>query len=77
MNNSTNQDFFHKYQEKQDLEAYGLLHGSIKIVKNYLDKLPEHCEKVSNSTIKKVVNFAKSYKVLYSKNTGPVEVNLN
>ena len=77
MNNSTKQNFSHKIGHNQDVEENGLLHGNIKIVKNYLDKLPEHCEKVSNKSLKKVLDFAKSYKVLNSKNSGQVEINLN
>ena len=77
MNNSTNQNFSHKIGHNHDVEENELLHGNIKIVKNYLDKLPEHCEKVSNKSLKKVLDFAKSYKVLNSKNSGRVEINLN
>ena len=77
MINSTNSNFSHKNDQLKNIEAEGLLHGNIKIVKNYLDKLPEHCEKVSNKTLKKVVDFAKSYRVIQSKYSGPIEMNLN
>ncbi len=77
MNNSTNSNLPQKDGQTQNAEAHGLLHGQIKIVKNYLDKLPENCEKVSSQSIQKVFDFAKSYRVEKTKKSGPVEYNLN
>jgi len=77
MSNFTNSNFSQKPGPNHDIEANGLLHGNIKIVKKYLDKLPDHCEKVSSQTLKRVIDFAKSYRVMNTKNSGPVEMHLN
>ena len=77
MNNSTSKNSSQSSGRSHHVEEEGLLHGNIKVVKKFLDKLPEHCEKVSNKTLKRVFDFARSYKVLNPKNSEPVEINLN
>jgi hypothetical protein len=77
MSNSTNSDFSHKNGQETHIRHEKLHEGHVKKVKLYLDKLTVNCEKVSNQSVKKVMDFAKSYRVIKTKSSGPVEIHLN
>ena len=76
MQNFTNENS-QKNGQSTKTEPEKIQEAEVKEIKNYLNKLSENCEKVSENSVKKIMDFARSYRVLKTKGPHYVEVHLN